>query len=264
MKFGMQSLIEIKSIESCAVLCQELGLSFVELNMNLPEYQTDKLDAGLLHQIAYEYGIFYTIHLDENLNPCDFNVQVAAAYTETVLQTIVIAKQFAVPVLNMHMNPGVWFTLPDKKVFLFDEYKQEYLHRLAVFRDKCTAAIGDANIKITVENCGGNFARFSFIREGLDVLLESPVFALCFDIGHNAAADYTDEPVIMKRVERLCHMHIHDAKGKANHLPLGDGDVHLEKYLMLAKKHSCRAVLEVKTVAGLRAAVEWLKERGWK
>ena len=44
MQFGMPTLIEIKSLEACAALCRELGLAFVELNMNLPEYQADKLD----------------------------------------------------------------------------------------------------------------------------------------------------------------------------------------------------------------------------
>lgn len=35
-QLGMPALIEIKSIEACAALCRELGLQFIELNMNLP------------------------------------------------------------------------------------------------------------------------------------------------------------------------------------------------------------------------------------
>ncbi|MDR0883042.1 MAG: sugar phosphate isomerase/epimerase [Oscillospiraceae bacterium] len=257
MQFGMPTLIETKTLEENAALCHELGLSFVELNMNLPQYQADRLSVSELRRIADKYGIYYTIHLDENLNPCDFNNAVAVAYTDTVLRTIEVAKALSVPVLNMHMNAGVWFTLPDKKVFLFDEHKADYLQKLTVFRDKCTAAIGGAGIKITVENCG-DYQRFPFIVDGLDLLLQSPAFALCFDIGHNASADYTDEPTIMARSERLHHMHIHDAKGRANHLPLGEGDVDLDKYLKLAKQHNCRAVIEVKTVDGLRQSVVWL------
>ena len=262
MQFGMPTLIELKSTESCAAVCRELGLGFVELNMNLPEYQTDKLDAARLLEIADKYGIYYTIHLDENLNPCDFNNKVAAAYTETVLQTIDVAKQLAVPVLNMHLHPGVWFTLPDKKVFLFDEYEQEYIRKLTDFRDACAAAVGDADIKICVENCG-DYGDKPYLRKGLSLLLESPVFALTFDVGHNAAADYIDEPTIMEHIECLCHMHLHDASGRKNHLKLGDGDVDIAKYLDLAKKHDCRAVLEVKTVEGLRQSVHWLKARGF-
>ncbi|MDL2287038.1 sugar phosphate isomerase/epimerase [Eubacteriales bacterium OttesenSCG-928-G02] len=262
MQFGMPTLIELKGAESCAALCRELGLAFVELNMNLPEYQTDNFDVARLTQIADKYGIYYTIHLDENLNPCDFNNKVAAAYTETALQTIDIAKQLAVPILNMHLNSGVWFTLPDKKVFLFDEYEQEYIRKLTAFRDVCTVAIGNADIKICVENCG-DYGDKPYIQKGLALLLESPVFVLTFDVGHNAAAEYADEPIIMEHIASLSHMHIHDASGRKSHLKLGEGDVDLLKYLDLAKEHNCRAVLEVKTVDGLRQSVNWLKERGY-
>jgi sugar phosphate isomerase/epimerase len=259
--FGMPTLIELKSLNDCAALCKELGLRFIELNMNLPEYQADKLDMAALSRIAAEYGITYTIHLDENLNPSDFNEKVANAYTETVLQTIEIAKHLHIPVLTMHMASGVWFTLPDRKVFLFEEYEKEYMQKLIAFRNVCSEAIGGADIRICVENCG-EYARFPFLRNGLELLLESPAFALTFDIGHNAAAGYSDEPTIMEHTDRLIHMHVHDASGRSNHLPLGKGDVDLAKYLALAKKKNCRAVLEVKTVAGLKESVEWIKEIG--
>ena len=262
MQFGMPTLIELKSAEACASICRELGLKFIELSMDLPDNQADKLSVDELRRITDKYGVFYTIHLEGFLDPCVFNNRVVSAYTETVLQVIDIAKQLGVPLLNMHMNRGDHFTLPDGKVALYEVYKSEYLQKLVDFRDKCTAAIGDANIAISLENCG-DYGRCGFMREGLDMLLQSPVFALCFDIGHNAAADYADEQAIMERANKLCHMHIHDARGHVNHLPLGEGDVDLLKYLDLAKSHDCRAVLEVKTAAGLRSAVDWLTERGF-
>lgn len=93
--------------------------------------------------------------------------------------------------------------------------------------------------------------------------MQSTAFALTFDVGHNAAAEYTDEPTIMEHIGSLYHMHIHDASGRNNHLMLGDGDVDLVKYLDLAKTHDCRAVIEVKTVAGLRQSAKWLKKRSF-
>ena len=47
MHFGIPTLIELKSTEACAALCRELGLDFVELNMNLPEYQPDRIDTAV-------------------------------------------------------------------------------------------------------------------------------------------------------------------------------------------------------------------------
>ena len=94
--YGMPTLIETSTLEECAKLCAELGLDFIELNMNLPQYQLDKINLNSLKSIADKYGIFYTIHLDENLNVCDFNSYVAEAYKKTVIDTIEIAKQLEV------------------------------------------------------------------------------------------------------------------------------------------------------------------------
>jgi len=257
MQFGMPTLIEIETLESCAVLCRELGLSFIEINMNLPQFQANKLNVQQLMEIAQKYNIYYTIHLDENLNPCDFNGKVATAYNETVLETIEIAKHLSVSILNMHLSAGVYFTLPNKKVFLFDEYETEYLKKLVAFRDISTRAIGDSSLRICIENCGGYVP---FQVKSLDLLLKSPVFMLTFDIGHNASAGFADEPLILERADKLCHMHIHDVvPNKKDHITLGKGELDLMKYLNLAKERDCRAVIEVKTVAGLRDSVEWLR-----
>ena len=112
-----------RQIEDCAALCSKLGLQFVELNMNLPQYQTVSLDTNRLEAVAKRYGIYFTIHLDENLNVSDFNPFVAQAYTRTVLETIRIARRLNIPVLNMHLSEGVYFTLPDRKIFLYEQYR---------------------------------------------------------------------------------------------------------------------------------------------
>ena len=43
-EFGMPTLIENRTLAENITLCKELGLSFIELNMNFPEYQIDKLE----------------------------------------------------------------------------------------------------------------------------------------------------------------------------------------------------------------------------
>ena len=75
----------------------------------------------------------------------------------------------------MHLNSGAYFTLPARMVFLFKEYEDEYLQRMAAFRDACTTVIGDAEIKICVENTGGDFAPVRL--HGADLLLENNAFA---------------------------------------------------------------------------------------
>lgn len=259
--FGMPTLLELQSLEETAALCRELRLQFIELNMNLPQYQPDALDIEQLQAIAREYGVYYTIHLDENLNVSDFNPYVAEAYRRTVRETIRLAKELRAPVLNMHLARGVYFTLPAKKVYLFAAHKDQYLKSMRDFRDEADTAIGDADLQICVENSDG-FTDFQV--KALDLLLQSPVFGLTFDIGHDHGIGGTDEPILTERVERLHHVHCHDALGRKNHLTLGTGELDLPKYLTLARAHNCRVVLETKTVEALRQSVAWLDQNGFR
>ena len=261
MQYGMPTLIELKTLESSAALCHELGFAFVEFNMDLPEYQIERLNSTQLVETAQKYGIYFTIHLEDTAYPWNFNRRVAEGYTDTVLQTIEIAKQLSVPVLNMHFHEGEHFTLPDGKAYLFEEYHDEFMQKLTVFRDACANAIGGADIKICVENTSS--FQLDFVAEGIVKLLESPIFALTFDTGHNASNDFKQQPLIERYIDRLSHMHLHDySNERRDHLPLGEGDLDLQQYLDIASEHNCRVVLEIKTVEGLRKSTKWLKGSG--
>jgi len=256
---GMPSMIELETVEQSAALCRELGLSFVELNTNFPTQQPHLLDGDKLNKYSETYGIFYTIHLNDELNVADFNPHVAKGYRQSVLEVIVLAKKIGAKVLNMHLSGGAYYTMPDRKIHFFEAYREEYLAGIAAFRDLCTQAVGDADIRICVENTTGYKP---FQLEALSVLLESPVFGLTLDIGHNCCAGFADEQWIFGRADRLRHFHIHDVlNGTKDHLPLGSGDLDMGKYFSRAEALGATAVLEVKTVQGLRQSVAWLKEK---
>ena len=119
----------------------------------------------------------------------------------------------------------------------------------------CEKAIGDSNIKISIENCSG-FKKFAM--EGIELLLESSVFALTLDIGHSHSVSGINEPFINSHIDRLYHMHVHDGKGREAHLPLGTGEINIRERLSLAREHNCRVVLEIKTIDGLKQSVEKL------
>ena len=259
MKLGMPALLEHDTLEQSAALCRDLGLDFIELNLNLPQYQPGRVDAARIRRVGEAYGVGYSLHLDENLSLFEFNPMVAKAWQETLLSNIALAKEIGAKVLNMHFNRGVVFTLPSKKVYVFEKYLAEYLDSLRQVRDLCEREIGDSGIRICIENTSG---WFPWQIEALDVLLESPVFGLTLDVGHDHCTGVGDLDVILERAGKLRHMHLHDAiRPNRDHQALGTGELDIAARLALAEKQDCTVVVEVKTAAALTESIRWLKER---
>lgn len=96
--------------------------------MNFPQCQLDKFNVNDLNRIRKEKGLYFTIHMDENLNISDFNNKVKRAYLDTVIESIELAKKIEAPIINMHLAKGIHITLPDKKEYLFHKYKQNAKH----------------------------------------------------------------------------------------------------------------------------------------
>lgn len=270
MQFGMPTLIENHSLEENAALCEALGLRFIELNMNFPEYQVDRLEqTDELVRIAEKHHLYYTVHLDENLNIADFNPLVTKAYLETVRRTILAAKALlplrdrygdpAQPLtLNMHMHHGIYITLPDRKVQMYERNFETYMQSFAVFRSLCEEWIGDSSIMMAVENTDG-FRDYE--KKMIAYLLESKKFGLTWDIGHSKAIREADVSFLMEHQDKLIHFHIHDGTETPprNHLALGDGEIDLGARLKLAAERNARCVLETKTISALKQSVRWLR-----
>ena len=270
MQFGMPTLIENHTLEENAALCEALGLRFIELNMNFPEYQVDRLEqTDELIRIAEQHHLYYTVHLDENLNIADFNPLVTKAYLETVRRTILAAKALlplrdrygdpAQPLtLNMHMHHGIYITLPDRKVQMYERNFETYMQSFAVFRSLCEEWIGDSSIMMAVENTDG-FRDYE--KKMIAYLLESKKFGLTWDIGHSKAIHEADVSFLMEHQDKLIHFHIHDGTETPprNHLALGDGEIDLDARLKLAAERNARCVLETKTISALKQSVRWLR-----
>ncbi len=271
MQFGMPTLVENSTLEENIALCSSLGLDFIELNMNFPEYQIPCLEqTDHFIDTAEKAGIYYTVHLDENLNIADFNELVSNAYLETVRRSIEVAKKL-LPlrdmhgdvkqplILNMHMHHGIYITLPDRRVQMFDRDFDTYMKSFSDFRTKCEEWIDDSEIRIAIENTDG-FREYE--KKAIEFLFESPKFGLTWDIGHSKATGEKDVPFIMDHSDRLIHFHIHDGRENPpkDHLALGDGEINLKERLSLAQKRNARCVLETKTIEALKRSVGWLKK----
>lgn len=252
--FGMPFLLELNDIEACAALCRELGLSFVELNACFPGCLKG-MDAQTLRVLSERYGIYFTLHAEEDFDPFHFTGRVRRAWMDTLLAHIDLAKEAGIPLINMHLPAGVKVSLPSGKVYLYAEYRDEYRAAVTEFRDSVTRAVGDSGIRMAVENTNG-FAPHE--REAIECLLASPVFGLTLDIGHSHGVGDVDIPFYATHRDRLIHMHGHDGLGRKNHLALGDGEIDLKERFGWAFRQDARIVLETKTVDALRTSVQRL------
>lgn len=257
LKFGAPTMVEMETLEQAAQVCAELNLDFLELNINFPQYLLKKLDVDKLKELSALHGIFYTLHLDDEMSIADFNPYIAEGYCKTVYDAIELSKTLGIRKLNMHMSRGAKYTLPDRVIYFFEAYEKDYLERIRSFRDACAKHIGDADITICVENTAGFLP---FQQKAVELLLESPVFGLTFDIGHNYCSGDMDEAFILSHKDRLKHFHIHDCvEGKKDHRTLGTGVLDVERYLALAEELDCTAVVETKTVESLKQSMDWIR-----
>lgn len=163
----------------------------------------------------------------------------------------------------MHLNKGIYFTLPTEKVFLFEKYKEEFNNSLEEFIKFCNCEISDSNIFISIENTDG---WTDFEKKSIEKILMNKNFSLTFDIGHSQAIGNIDQDFILKNKSKLKHFHIHDGTlpnaatkqfGK-NHLQLGTGNINLKEKIYLAKETNSRCVIETKTVESLVESVKWI------
>lgn len=250
-KIGMPTLLELSSLEDNVILCNRLGLDFVEINMNLPKYQN--LSSDYLLDLQEKFSIFFTFHVPEDIDIAHLNDKIRKAYHEVIFDTIDLMKKIGSKKLNMHMSKGIHFTLPNNKVNLYEELSEEYLFNISTFRTKLDEALDGSEIRLLIENTG-DFDR-GYITSAVDILLESNFVELTWDIGHDYSSGKIDEHFIIERQKKLSHMHMHDAIGKSNHLELFTGEMDIDSYYDSAIKNKMDIVIETKTLCSLENSV---------
>jgi len=254
LKIGMPTLIELETIEDNIELCKELKLDFIEINMNQPQFQLVQLDTAKLKRLQAEHGIFFTFHLAEDIDIGHFTENIRNIFVSEIIQTLDMMDAIGAKILNMHMIPGVVFTLPNKKVFIYDQYKDTYFKNILTFSELVTSHIGNRSMKINLENTG--IFDKGYLCEAVELLLENPHFNLTYDIGHDEKSGHKDQAFMKKNEKFINHYHMHDATLQADHLPFYDGNIDINNFLRRAESTQSTALFEIKTVAALKTSVE--------
>lgn len=250
---GMPTLIEFESIDENMQLCKELNLDFIEINMNLPQFQLCELG-----KIDIDDRIMFSLHLPEETNIWDFNDIIKNAYIESIIETINIAKSKGINILNLHMNLGVYFTLPNKKVYLFEKHEDLYIKNTMQFAKIIDEELKNTGIKIYIENTG--IYNNAFIIRALSELLKFDCFALTWDIGHDFSSNHNDLPFLRSMNSKIQHMHFHDAIGSTNHLALGQGNIDIKNIFSITGKSCNSIVFETKNSIGLIDSIKFYRD----
>lgn len=251
-KLGMPTLIELDSLSENAGLCRKLNLDLLEINMNLPQFQVEELqDLPIDH-------LEYSIHLPEDLDVWSYNEEVRNAHIETVLKAIRFSKEKGIKILNMHMNLGIHFTLPQTKLFLHEKYVDRYIKDTINFGQQVNEEISGSEVRIYIENTG--IYDYWFIRKAVEELLKVEGFMLTWDVGHDYSSGNKDFDFLTVNKDKIKHLHLHDALGKNNHLPLGSGDINLDTVFSMAGRNVNTIIFETKTVGGLRESVQYYRD----
>lgn len=259
MKFGMPSLIEYRTVEEHARFCAENGLSFFELNLAFPWFQSDKINPDDLLIYKEKYSIGYTIHFHDEINPFDFSPELRRGALENVSYVLELAKTIGAMKVNMHMMRGTYSAVNGVKMFAYGLCEQEYLDHVREFINLCDKILDGTDTLFCIENTNG-FKDFQ--KHAIELMLKDKNFALTFDIGHNFKATEDDESFIMSHKDRLKHIHLHDVTEKSNHVALGTGILDVQKYMDLIKKTDASVVVEVKESKSLVESIGFLRKAG--
>ena len=261
MLYGIPTLMDLPDLDALSRFCAENGFQFVELNMTFPWFQPGVIDPATIRALMRKYGIVYTVHLNDQVNPFEFSPEMRRGCLENARFALELARELEMPRLNMHLLPGTYSSINGVKTYLYGHCIDLYLDHVRRFRDLVDQELRGLKTVFCIENTGGFH---SYQRKAIDLMLESPAFGLTFDVGHSYRAGGKDEPFILSHAERLRHFHIHDCDAKANHLSFGEGRIDLVRYLEMARRLDAGVVVEVKESGALLRSREYrIRPRIW-
>jgi len=256
MLLGMPALVEFASINQLVELCLKLNLNFIELNMNIPCNFIQNLPPLELKRITKETNIKFTMHMPDEADLGSFYESVRMGYVKLFSDTLDWAKEAGVDLLNLHIQEGAKMTMPDRKIYIYEQYSEEFTKNFANSIKILSKKAQENNIILAIEN-SSNFGKH-YIQDTLDKALTYPNIKLTWDTGHDAVSGFKDQEYLMKKQDHIAHMHLHDAKGNNDHQALFDGELDINKLLGFAQLKNIRVLIEVKTKEALVKSINRL------
>jgi sugar phosphate isomerase/epimerase len=256
----MPALIEYSSLEENVALCTRLGFDFIELNMNMPYSFPENLPAEKVREAAETNGIEFTLHAHDEVDLASFHDSVREGHVRRCAQALEWCAESGAKLLNIHINRGVYFTLPNRQVWIYDQYRDQFKETLL----ESMAYLIDLGRSNGVTVCTENSSNFHlpFVTDALEELARLDGFSITWDTGHDAKVAYAERPILMRHKDRITHMHLHDYDGKSDHQVLMTGEIDIPGMLDFAQERNARVLVETKTAMSLQQSMGRLKQAG--
>lgn len=259
MKIGMPALVEYNKLDDLVSLCLKLNLDFIELNMNLPYNFIENIDPKELRKITEETNIEFTMHMPDGADLGVFYKSVREGYISLFNDTIDWSEEAGVKLLNLHIIEGAKMTLPERKVYIYEQYGEEFQNNFVKSISILSKKAVKSDVILAVEN-SSNFGK-TYIQQALNKSIQYPNVKLTWDTGHDAVSKFTDKQYLMSCVNKIYHMHLHDVVGTMDHQTLFEGELNIYKLFNFAQDKNIRVLVEVKTKEALERSIHLLKEK---
>ena len=253
MKIGMPIIAEYKTLDQHINLCRELGFDFIELNMGCPCSMPHKIDWKAMKDCK---DIFFTVHLPESLQVGELYEPARKREIDYIMKLIKLFRTNGdITKFTLHFDAGIVMTLTDRKVYMFEEYKEDYLNSLR----KSFKTLSKFAAKLGVTICFENTWTYPFLLEGYQEILKWDNLFFVLDAGHDERSDKTASKFFMKHPNRIKHIHMHDFDGSTDHKELGTGKVNVGEYVKFCQANNLTMLLEVRTKKELERSFKMLK-----
>lgn len=256
MKLGMPSLIGFDDFRQNIELCRKLDLDFIELNLNLPYCDPDKIISFVHNNSGIMKNIGITLHLPEEIDIANHHKAIRDGFIKFIKETLDIAGELNASILNLHIQPGIYFTLPDRKEWINEKYSGNFIKIFADSLAELDEYAKTSNGRLCFENTKINNYTLDCFRE----VRKYDSLYYTWDVGHDASSGFQFSKFLNGDISRVAHMHLHDFDGAKDHNPLYSGKIDIDKHLRLAAASDISVVIEVKSGEALAESIKRIRE----
>ncbi len=251
-KIGMPVLMEYDNVLDNVLLAKELGLDFVELNINMLYCKPNEEFRHMLLEYKEKYDIEFTMHYYDTLD-IGSTSKYYRNYLYTEFSEIGKYLEGVISRIILHLEPGAYMTINSEKNYVYKADK-DYVTRTVNTVKTIEEILSTFSIGVYLEN-----VPIAPFMEELYKELNDSGCKFCFDIGHNVIYhNYLYEEFRKKYNLNVKHMHMHNAYNKKDHQELLKGEVYIPSYFDFAIEHDVDIVIEVKDIENLRRSIKYL------